>query len=81
MDTYFWIEKYADGSISFRLLSHGECESLVNERVRAKKVPPYLSTNFPKYLNDMRVGHVIIIGGNPIHPVPIQEVMRYEVPL
>ena len=81
METYFWIEKHADGSISFRLLSHGECESLVNERVRAKKVPPYLSTDFPKYLNDMRVGHVILIKGDTILPKPMMEVTHYEVPL
>jgi hypothetical protein len=81
MDTYLWIEKYDNGNIRFKMMSHKECEEEVNERARNKKIPVYITNSFPKYLNDLKEGRVIIISGDPIHPMPVQEVMRYEVPI
>lgn len=80
MGTYYWIEKNDRGDIRLQLMSHKECEEEVNERARLKKVPVYITHGLPKYLNDLKEGRVILISGDPIHPVPIQEVMRYEVP-
>jgi hypothetical protein len=81
MDTYFWIEKCDNGDIRFRVYSHDECETEVNRRVQEKKTPPYVTNSFPKYLNDLGAGRVIIICGYALHPKPIQKVMRYEIPL
>jgi len=80
MGTYFWIEKHDDGSIKFQLMSHKECEEEVNARVCDKKIPPYITHAFPKYLNDLKSGRVIIIRGTAIMPEPVQKVMKYEVP-
>ncbi|MCK5292945.1 MAG: hypothetical protein KAR39_13120 [Thermoplasmata archaeon] len=81
MGTYYWIEKYDNGDIRLKLMSHKECEEEVNERARIKKIPVYITHGLPKYLNEMKEGRVIIISGDSIHPVPIQEVMSYAVPL
>jgi len=76
---YFWIEKYNNGDIRLKIMTQEECESVVNERVRAKKTPPYLTTSFPKYLNDLKEGRVILIKGDTIVPKPVTEVTYYEI--
>jgi len=81
MGTYFWIEKYDNGDVSLKLMSHKECEEEVNERALNKEIPVYITHGLPKYLNDLKKGRVLLIGGDLLHPMPIQEVMRYEVPL
>lgn len=77
---YFWIEKHDNGDIRLKVMTQEECESLVNERVLAKKIPPYLTHSFPKYLNDLGDGRVIIIRGDSVMPTPVTEVTYYEVP-
>jgi len=76
---YFWIEKYDNGDIRLKIMTQEECELLANERVRAGKTPPYLTTSFPKCLNDMKEGRVILIKGDTIVPKPITEVTYYEI--
>jgi hypothetical protein len=76
---YFWIEKYDNGDIRLKIMTQEECESVVNERVRAKKTPPYLTSSLPKYLNDLKEGRVILIKGDTITPKPVTEVTYYEV--
>ncbi len=79
MGTYFWIEKYNDGSVRLRLMSHEECEAAVNRRVDTDEIPVYLTQSFPKYFNDMKDGSVMIIRGSIVCPKPVQEVIRYEI--
>jgi hypothetical protein len=61
-------------------MSHKECEEEVNARALNKEIPVYITHGLPKYLNDLKEGRVLLIYGGPIHPMPVQEVMRYEVP-
>jgi Tfp pilus assembly ATPase PilU len=76
---YFWIEKHDNGDIRLKVMTQEECEDLVNERVRNKEIPVYITHHLPKYLNDLKEKRVMIIKGDTIHPKPVTEVTYYEV--